>query len=330
MRQSLISQSLICLALSTPAFSQALSPECSTTLSDTRITLAVAGGAGGGLDTYARAAVPAMERFSGSAIRVANLAGGGGELAMRQAASSEGSQIVLLVEDGVNLATTVQAETGESWAAAFDALGFFHRDPGVWVGRKGLSLQPPADGSSLVAAVATIEHEFYSIALPAEALGLTVDYVAGYDASGDLVAAVLRDEGDFATMSLSSALRAVEDPALAILMVLSDAPHPEAPDAPHLAGPDGLASGSEDSRALADTAASLTTVSRGIFAASSLDAPLRACLRSLVDLALNDPEVKRQTEAQGRPLQPVTGEAASAVMAQMVESHRQAGTLADD
>jgi hypothetical protein len=106
-------------------------------------------------------------------------------------------------------------------------------------------------------------------------------------------------------------------------------PHPLAPGVAHLAGPDGLAGETGGSRARADTAASLSSVSRGIFAAASLEAPLRVCLGSLVDHAPNDPQVKRQTEAQGRPLQPVTGAAAGGVMARMIESHRLAGTRGD-
>lgn len=113
-------------------------------------------------------------------------------------------------------------------------------------------------------------------------------------------------------------------------MVLSDAPHPQAPVVPHLAGPDGLAGGAVDTRALADTAIALTTVSRGIFVASDLETPLRNCLGELVDLALHDPEVKSRAESQGRPLLPITGDAAAEVMAEMVDGHRNAGTLADE
>lgn len=317
---------LLCLATTLPATGQEISASCLESFSTSRITIAVASSAGGGLDTYARAAAPAIERLAGTTVQVANMPGGGGQLAMREALSADGSQITLLVEDGVNLATTTQEGTADSWATAFHALGFFHRDPGVWIGRKDLDLRQSGQGGSLVAGVATIEHERYSIAVPAQALGLTVNYVAGYEASADLVAAVLRDEVDFATMSLSSALRAVQDPELAILLVLGDRPHAQAPDAPHLTGAEGLVTGTTDSAALAQAATALTTVSRGLFVRADLDPPLRDCLDSVIDLALHDPEVKTQAEAQGRPLQPVTGTAAAEVLAQMVAAHTSAGS----
>ena len=318
---------LACLPVG--ASSQTLSDDCSALLTEIPITVVVPNEAGGGYDIYARAFASALEEIVARAVRVSNMPAAGGRLAYAEVAQQDQQEIVLLIENLGDLVTT--ADTDDALGVksdAFAALGILVSEPSVWLGRPDIDLSDPAV-NGLVVGANSVSSTLIEAGVVGRALGLNLRAVAGYDGSSETTAAVLRNETDFAVLTVTTALRRSEGNDLKILLVLQDKPHADAPDAFVLGGKDGLvevrsAGLSESERAarreMADTAIALAVTHRAVITGSHLDDGVTQCLRAATDIVLQGSTLAKTAQDQGRPIDPTLSDQSAGIYTAVRES----------
>lgn len=208
-----------------------------------------------------------------------------------------------------------------AWIDRLAPVGILHEAPHAWVARRGADLADPAL-TGIVLADGAITEAVLTGGLPARAMGLKATIVPGYGGSSEQIAAILRGEVDATVLSFASASDALSDPGLAIAMVATVGPAPEAPDLPYLAGEGGVVdrrtqgldpAARAQAMHLAEVAARNAGVMRALFVPRALDPDLGACLRAAVDAALFDPAFAEAANAQRRPVAPVGPDEAEAL-----------------
>ena len=304
-----------------------ISQACRTELSSRAVTIIVPNRPGGGYDVYARAVAPALADHTGLRVRVVNNDSGGGSVARQLVLESGAEDLLLLTENVVDLSMDpLDIAAGTYMISAFDLLAVAHIAPDAWVLPQGVDL---ADTSltQLVASQGGFTDSVVSVVLVGKALGIETEVVGGYSGSGEFVAAVLRGEVDMTSVSLQTAMSRTEGNDAYVALTVSDGPARDAPDAPYLAGRGGLAEQRSaglgaDTRAqrqeLARAAVSLSGAVRGFFASMNIPQSTRDCLREGMAAAFADQSVAKDLARQGRPLAPVTGSDATALVESMV------------
>ena len=287
---------------------------CTQDLAGDRLTLVVPNAPGGGYDTYARAIAPAIEKYSGTQVRVVNMPAAGGQAARSLVLNADADELILLIENTTDLAITkTSPETGAGRTfliEGFDVLGIVHVAEEVWISRSDFDLTTP-DKGSLVGAAGTLEEAAFSLFMPAIALGLESDLVTGYDGTSDQASAVLRGDVDVMSVSVTSGMRVASDEDLKIVLSLSNGPSSEAGGVPYLAGEGSItwqitkdldASQRNSRRAMAQAVAGLRSEARGLH--MSLNAPeeLRNCMAAVIGAALDDADFIETAVSQGRPV----------------------------
>lgn len=312
--------SIVLLLFMTPVHGQELTDTCRETLTRQGVSVVVAGGPGGGYDTYGRAFAPALSEVLGATIRVINMPGGGGMMATSHVAQSDpDGQIPIMIENLADIVANAD-ETDDDAVAATDlaALGIILTEDRTWLGRKDLDLTDP-QLSGLLGSSGSIQAAVIDIGMVARALGLDVRVIAGYDGSSENVAAILRQEVDFTATSSGTSRRSVQSSDLEVALILSDRPSAVFPDAPYLGGPDGMAALraaalSDEERAerleAAEAAIRLSIIERAVVTTAALRAETLECLRAAVDVALLSPDFAATAEAQGRGVDPTTSDGA--------------------
>ncbi len=314
------------------------SDSCLDLLGGQRLTIAVPNSAGGGYDTYARALAPVLETHSGASVRVVNMPSGGGLAARSFVMNSESDMLSVLIENTTDLATAPMGTVGRGEQAGkermidgYEIVGMVHDEPSAWIGRTDLDLLSP-DLETLVAAEGSLDEALLPFLVVSRALGINVDVVTGYDGTSEMTAAILRNESDIASMSLSTALRRAKDEGIHIAMVLTDGPLPAAPELPYLAGEGSVVWAlTEDlppeqaayQRSLAQGVAQLRGAARGMFVSTNLSEDRRACVAELMDIAIADPAFSEAAEAQGRAVSSKTADESRAFVTALVAAHAQ-------
>ena len=147
---------------------------------------------------------------------------------------------------------------------------------------------------------------------------------------------MLREEVDFTAISLQTALRRTEGNDASVALVVSDRPNLAAPDVPYLAGEGGVvltrAAGLSDAEIerrtqFAELVVALSGAIRGIYISNEVSVATRDCLRQAMTESLVSDALSRSLADLGRPLDPITGDAATALAAQMIEARRKAAPL---
>jgi len=298
-----------------------VSETCLANLDGQRMTIVVPNAPGGGNDTYARAIAPSIEEHSALDVRVVNMPSGNGLAALSFVANAPADEIIALVENTNDLiATEIDSDaTGRHFLIEkFDILGIFLIEPDTWLGRPDFDILDPAL-AQVISAQGSAEGSIISVNLAAMGMGLEGHVVSGYEGSGDMAAAVLRNESDITALSAASSSKNAASGDLEILLAISDGPWAQMPDLPYLAGEDSVAwartENLEDAeklrlRGLATTAANLGGTVRSFHISQNVPQERRDCLMNVVGMALEDPVFKENAETQGRPVGPVVGQAA--------------------
>lgn len=306
--------------MSTSAFAE-VSETCRESLSGRSATMLVGARAGGGYDVYARAITPIVAEMTGMRMRVLNNEAGGGTVARSLASSATEDDLVLLFGSAIQLA--LENSDGESENSAlldFDSLGLVHSEPNTWVAGADVNILDP-ELAHLVASQVNVEGGLFRIALVGRALGIETSIVGGYGGSSDMMSAILRGEVDITSMSLDGSRRLSDGNETQVALILSGAPDPNFPNVPHLAGEGGAveirgqgisATELAERERYARIALALSGSDRGIFAAHSISAETRDCLREAVEAAYASDELTTTMAVQGRPVAPIVGEEAQA------------------
>lgn len=324
--------------LSGASAQEPLTLECAQRLAGQRITIAVPNAAGGGFDIYARSLAPELERISGAAVRISNMPGGGGKAALLRVADAAPDDYAILIENAGDVVSELLQDAALGHQPAdLRALGAVHVEPETWLGRADLDLMDPAE-TPLIASVSSVEANLATIGLVAQATGHKVQFISGYEGSGDQIAAVLRGETDFSSKSLGTALRQMKSGDLRVALVLADGPDPALPGVPWLAGDGGLvaqrsAALTPQDRAerahIAQLAVELSAGARVLFISSRMQAEAQGCLVEATEAALLSAGFRDAAEAQGRPVTPLGAVETEALYTAKVSAYTEAAPLLD-
>ena len=242
----------------------------------------------------------------------------------------------MLFENAIDLNVQLASDGSQrNLLELVDVLGIAHRAPDSWILRAGLDIYDTGM-TNLVAAQGSYNDSLITIVLTAMALGIEAEVVGGYGGSSEFVAAVLREEVDLTGISLQTALRRTKGNEANVALVVSDRPHPDAPDVPYLAGEGGVvlkrAAGLSDAELerrsqFAELVLNLSGAIRGIYISNEVSVATRDCLRQAMTESLISDALSQSMADLGRPLDPLTGDAATALATQIIEARSQAAPL---
>lgn len=288
------------------------------------LTLMVPFPAGGVSDLYARAVAPRMAKELGTTVVVENLAGASGSLAVSKALARTGGDMLVVGSPTEMILAPAMLQSARYKPADFRPLGLLSRSALALYARADL---PAANVDELVAhakahpakplsygsvGVGSIYH--LAGQAFADAVGVPMNHVPYKGgapllqdlAGGHIDMVLLPANGDMASRVATGKLKA--------LAVTGDARAPVFPNVPTFA----------ESRSLARFATVDSWV--GLFLPVSAPAPLAQAIGNAVQVAMADPEVQRQLQAQsGVPLPaPLPAQQLAAFYTTEIERYTQA------
>ncbi len=274
-----------------------------------RITLIVPNSAGGLMARYAHMIAPFIAKHAqADDVRVRIMTGGG---------NIRGTNYLWFAEpDGTTIGFTsipslILAQLSGSEAVQFDTtelvyLGRAATEPRVLVvgTESGITSadQLKTLGRPFVYPSQGTDEDFYSMVVLANALGMELKLVMGYDGNADTAMAVIRGDGDGQITSWRASLgtiQAGDEHPVITLGTERYAPFPDVPTATEVALP--------ESREAVQAIANMLDMHRGFFGPPSLDGQATAELRAAISAALDDPELIAESERQRLPLIPSPG-----------------------
>jgi tripartite-type tricarboxylate transporter receptor subunit TctC len=274
-----------------------------------RITLIVPNSAGGLMARYAHMIAPFIAKHAGAdEVRVRIVTGGG---------QIRGTNTLWFAEpDGTTIGFTsipslILAELSGSEAVQFDTtelvyLGRASTEPRVLTVGVHSGIETADDLKNLnrpfVFPSQGTDEDFYSMVVLADALGIELKFVMGYDGNADTAMAVIRGDGDGQITAWRASLGIIEAGDERPVLTLGTeryTPYPDVPTATEVAPP-----GSRDA---VEAIASMLDMHRGFFGPPNLDPQATDELRAAISAAFADPELIAESERQRLPLIPSDG-----------------------
>jgi tripartite-type tricarboxylate transporter receptor subunit TctC len=284
--------------------------ECAALDGET-VTVVVPYNPGGGFDTFIRLLEPHLEEeLEGVQVNVENQPGGGGLIGANAVFRSAPEDLTIGL---INYPGAVFAELTEQEGATFDNT--------QWTVLGRLGALPPlvytgpdsqyTDFESMLAAqepvtfgIGGVGSDAYYVAV---ALGKIFEFpneiIGGYPGSGEADAALLVGEVDASINSGGAGVLMVEGSGANPIVVVSNEPLPELPDAP-LIGEFGEGDDEEVLSALA----SMYDVERVMVGPPGMDEGVTNCLAAGINAAASNPEYAESMEAAGYPVNPLPRE----------------------
>ena len=311
MKTALLKALFVALALVTTANAASVVGE--------RIMLIVPNSAGGLMARYARMIAPYIAKHArADEVRVRIMTGGG---------NIRGTNYLWFAEpDGTTIGFTsipslILAQLSGSEAVQFDTtklvyLGRAATEPRVLVVGRESGITSADDLKRLdrqfVYPSQGTDEDFYSMVVLANALGMELKLVMGYDGNADTAMAVIRGDGDGQITSWRASLgtiQAGDERPVITLGTERYAPYPDVPTATEVALP--------ESREAVQAIANMLDMHRGFFAPPNLDAQATRELRAAISAAFEDPDLIAESERQRLPLIPSDGETEQGKIAQI-------------
>jgi tripartite-type tricarboxylate transporter receptor subunit TctC len=284
-----------------------------------RITLIVPNSAGGLMARYAHMLAPFIAKHAqADDVRVRIMTGGG---------NIRGTNYLWFAEpDGTTIGFTsipslILAQLSGSEAVQFDTtqlvyLGRAATEPRVLVvgTESGIASADELKtlGRPFVYPSQGTDEDFYSMVVLANALGMELKLVMGYDGNADTAMAVIRGDGDGQITSWRASLgtiQAGDEHPVITLGTERYAPYPDVPTATEVALP--------ESREAVQAIANMLDMHRGFFGPPNLNAQATRELRAAISAAFQDPELIAESDRQRLPLLPSDGETEQGKIAQI-------------
>ena len=275
------------------------------------ITFVVGVGPGGGYDAYARLLSPFLGEALDADVIVQNTPGAGGLLALNEmlAAPADGTRIMLANGSGIGGSALAGAEGVQF---ELEDLAYVAR---VYAGDKVLSTgadsgyetiqdlmdtaEPFTVGSSGPGASTYVEPTVLS-----GLLGLNTEIITGFAGSSEIDAAVVAGDVDGIMVDLDSNLPLIEAGDTRPLLLVGDDRAEAVPDTPSLRDLELT----PEQQELADAFLSLLELGRVVVAHPDTPPDVLETLRAAFNQILTDEAVISAAEAQGRPIEYVSGE----------------------
>jgi tripartite-type tricarboxylate transporter receptor subunit TctC len=257
---------------------------------------------GGGYDVWARTMAPFLGKVTGATIVIKNMPGAGSLVGTNKLYVSDPNGLTIGILNGPGI---VQAQLTEVSGVKFDLLKF------TWLGRptseqrvvcvgaksKYKTIDAMRQAKELVkfGAPGLGSSMFMDAALMAEALGIKIDLITGYETSEEVDLAIIRGELDAAAGSFSSKIDMVKNGDMIAMAHFGNVKEADLANVPHLANLPGLSS---ESKQLIDLMVAMNESGRPIAAPPGL-APERAkFLEEAIKKSLDDPEFVQLAKKQ--------------------------------
>ena len=284
-----------------------------------RITLIVPNSAGGLMARYAQMIAPYIAKHAGAdEVRVRIMTGGG---------NIRGTNYLWFAEpDGTTIGFTsipslILAQLSGSEAVQFDTtrliyLGRASTEPRVLTVGTRSGIESADDLKRLqrpfVYPSQGTDEDFYSMVVIADALGMPLKLVMGYDGNADTAMAVIRGDGDGQITAWRASLGVIEAGDERPILTLGTeryAPFPDVPTATEAALP--------ESKPAVQAIANMLDMHRGFFGPPDLDPQARDELRAAISAAFADPALIAESQRQRLPLIPSDGQTEQNKIAQI-------------
>jgi tripartite-type tricarboxylate transporter receptor subunit TctC len=284
-----------------------------------RVTLIVPNSAGGLMARYAQMIAPYIAKHAGAdEVRVRIMTGGG---------NIRGTNYLWFAEpDGTTIGFTsipslILAQLSGSEAVQFDTtrlvyLGRASTEPRVLTVGTRSGIESADDLKRLqrpfVYPSQGTDEDFYSMVVIADALGMQLKLVMGYDGNADTAMAVIRGDGDGQITAWRASLGVIEAGDERPVLTLGTeryAPFPDVPTATEAALP--------ESKSAVQAIANMLDMHRGFFGPPDLDPQARDELRAAISAAFADPALIAESQRQRLPLIPSDGQTEQNKIAQI-------------
>ena len=272
------------------------------------ITLIVPNSPSGRMTRYARTYAPFIAKYTGAkSVRVVNKKGGGGVKGTNYLWSQkpDGKTIAF-----TSVPTLILAQLSGSKAVKFDATKFVYlgraaTEPRTLLAGKKSGIKTVADLKNLkrplVSASQGTDEDFYIIAILANALGIKVKFVTGYEGMNDISLATIKGDSDAYMVSYRSARGAIKTGDLVPVVMIWDKRVKDHPDVQN-----ALEIVSGKSKEAVQAVVNMMTMHRGFFGPPGMNKEATKALRDAIWKAAHDPELiaeqkkKRQVHLPSR------------------------------
>lgn len=292
---------------------------------------------GGGVDIYSRLIEKPFEKILGCEIVIENDSGSGSLVGLKKLSSSapDGRTLGTMNTPGL-LAASFSGQQGvPKVSRAASVLGRLVRTPTIIATGAQSSLKTLDDvfdrarHKPLLCGVTGVSSNgLFNVAVGSSLLAIPVEFVAGYSGNPDAQLAAMRGDVDLISNAYQNLRNGIEAGDLRPLLQISDgsiSSDSGLQNVPWLCGSQGYAvrrakeSGRTQEGALEDAAflAAASEAGTTVVAPPNLPPELLECLRATFDQALRDPELLAFAQTARMPLEPASGQAASAIIADL-------------
>jgi tripartite-type tricarboxylate transporter receptor subunit TctC len=273
------------------------------------LTLVVPNSPSGRMSQYAQMIAPYIEKHSGAdTVRLEYMQGAGGLKGANYIWHQKPDGTVFAF---TSIPTMILAQLAGSEGVQLDATEY------TYLGRVATEGRVLATGSvSGLASVADMQamdgefiypsqgtdEDFYTMAILADALGLNLKMVTGFEGNADTQLSVIKGEGHGHLTAWSSALGPINAGDMKPVISVSEERNPDFPDVPT-----ALEVVPPENAAAVEAVVNMLAMHRGFFGPPNMDPEAAAALREAIAAALADPELIAESERTGMFLLPSPG-----------------------
>lgn len=255
--------------------------------------------AGGGTDVFCRQLASSMYKIMGQPVVINNIDGASGLRGIGVALNSEPDGYTLVASNPPGEQIAYLTQKPDYDMNSLTSIAGYSRDVICIIARSDLPyntfpelIEAYQDGEiSAIGTPGKGDAGHIAINLVKQQSGLDFDNVITYGGSGDVVAALLRDEIDVGVVPSNAFITAYTDGEIKPIVALSDERFPTFPDLPAYGADYGYPS-----------IESLTILSRCIFAPPGLPEEIQDYLSGVIEEAIQDPELISFAEARNLPV----------------------------
>jgi len=257
---------------------------------------------GGGYDAWVRTIAPFFKKYAGATLIIKNVPGAGSLIGTNKIYISEPNGLTIGIINGPG---SMQAQLTDVKGVKYDLAKF------TWLARltaeqrlivagaksKFKSIEAMMNATTPVkfGAPGLGSSNFYEAILIAEALGIKIDMITGYETSNEVAIAILRGELDAATGSYSSVISAVQNGDMVAVAQYGDLKMPDIAKVPHVAN---LPVKRKDGKDLLSIVFALNDVGRAIVAPPGVPPDRAKFLEDALKKTLDDPNFRKIAEKQ--------------------------------
>lgn len=267
------------------------------------IHMIVPHGAGGGFDTYARAAAPYLEKELGATVVVDNVKGAGGNIGRNQLyrADPDGLTIGFTSFPSMVFSQLSGADGVQYDVAKWNMLGRVAAESEVMSVPKAGKYQSldalmNADGPVRIPLSGVGDDTFFKAMIVAKGLGIDIIPVTGYDGASEAFAAGMRGDGEILSSSIGSSKKLIESGEIKPILQISLIPDTSLEDVP-------LASDvieDPSMKTFVKSIAGIAALDRSFFAPPGVPEDRLAELQDAVAATIQNPEFVSAMESAGR------------------------------